>query len=194
MHSLRRQQTGRLVVPVPAMHATPAIQHHIRAKSSDDADHVLKNLIAPDFLGFFRCLGVAEIFRAREIQLDAIAASGRQQFLRANQSQLRGLLRAKVVLAAFAAGQREQRNIRVQASRQVSKHRAGFIIGMRGDVENARGHPCAFNGLHGFRQAWPCSRRRWKLRVAPGAEQTQQSDDAVNSTFHEILRKMHCAP
>src|SRR6266446_7441911 len=86
LHRLRREQSRGLMMAVASVHAAPAVDHNVRAKSPDHADHVLEYLVAPDPFGLLRRLRIAEIFGSREVQSHAVAASGRQQFLRADQS------------------------------------------------------------------------------------------------------------
>src|SRR5712692_97230 len=90
------------MMPVASVHAAPAVDHNVRAKSPDHADHVLEYLVAPDPFGLLRRLRIAEIFGSREVQPHAVAPSCRQQFLRPDQSQLRRLFGAQVVLPARA--------------------------------------------------------------------------------------------
>ena len=67
-------------------------------------------------------------------ELCSIAARGRQQLLRANQAELRRLLRPEGVLAAFAAREGKQRDVGMQTSRQIRQHRSRFVVWMRRDV------------------------------------------------------------
>ena len=102
LHRFRREQPRSLMVPVSAVHAAPSIDDHVGPEIANHPNHVIENLFTPDFLGFFRRFREAEIFGAREVQFHAVAARGRLQFLRANQSQLGRLFGAKIVLPAFA--------------------------------------------------------------------------------------------
>jgi len=56
LHGLGCEQTCGLMVAMPTVHAAPAIDDDIRAEATNDADHVFKNLVAPDFLGFLGSL------------------------------------------------------------------------------------------------------------------------------------------
>src|SRR5262249_6984192 len=99
-------QSGGLVMTVSSMDSSEVIEDEVGPKSSDYADHIFENGVAPDFLRFFWRLRKTEIPRPREIKLHPVAAGGSQQFLCPDQAQLWRLFRAKIVLAAFAAGDR----------------------------------------------------------------------------------------
>src|SRR6266851_8652717 len=152
------------MMPVAPVDAAPAINHHVRAKSADHADHVLEYLIAPDPFGLLRRLRIAEIFGSREVQSHAVAASGRQQFLRPDQSQLRRLFAAQVVLPALTERQREQCDIRAEPASKIGKHRTVLIVRMSRYAEDPRGNPSVLNGLDRFRQAGPGAWRGRELR------------------------------
>src|SRR5712664_4916242 len=124
------------MVAMSAVHSTPPIDDYVRAEVANDADHVLKNLIAPDFFGFLRSFRKSKIFRAREIDFHAVPARGGKKLLRSNQSQLRRLFRTEVILPALTAGQGKQSHIGVQTAREIGQGCAGFIIRMRGDIED----------------------------------------------------------
>src|SRR5260370_31722400 len=104
------------MMPVAAVHAAPPIDDHVGSERANYAHHVLKNLIAPDFFGFFRRFRIAKIFSTREIEFHAIAASGGEKLLRSNQSHLRGPFGAKIVLPPFPTRQTAPRNIRREPS------------------------------------------------------------------------------
>ncbi len=166
---------GNLVVAVARVNAAPAVDDDVGAEFADDTDHILEDLIAPDLFGFFGSFGIAKIAGAREVELHAIAARGGQQFLCANEAELRGLFGAESVLAAFAASQGEQGHIGVEAASEIGEDGSAFIVGMRGDVEDARGDAGAVNGLDGFRETWAGPRRRRKLgRGGRKVEQPKQ--------------------
>src|SRR6266404_5346344 len=57
------------------------------------------------------------------------------------------------VLAAFAAGDGEQRDVGVEAAGEISEDSAAFVIGMRGDVEDARGDASGVDSFDGFGKA-----------------------------------------
>src|SRR5437016_3678319 len=102
-HRLWREQSRSLMMSVARVHAPPAVNHKVWAKSADHADHVLEDLVAPDPFRFFGRLRIAKIFGSRKIEPHAVAPCCRQQFLRPDQSQLRRLLGAEVVLTTLAA-------------------------------------------------------------------------------------------
>src|SRR6267143_2232603 len=62
LHGLGSEQTCGLVMAMATVHAAPAIDDDVRAEAPNDADHVFKNLVAPDFLGFLGSLRIAKIF------------------------------------------------------------------------------------------------------------------------------------
>src|SRR5258706_12655982 len=119
--------------------AAPAVDHDVGAEFADDADHVFEDGVAPDFFGFFGSFGEAEIPGAGEIEFDAVAASGGEKFLGADEAELRGLFGAERGLVAFAAGGGGQGDGGVEAAGGGRGDGAAFVIGMRGDVEGARG-------------------------------------------------------
>src|SRR5215831_20934286 len=151
---------------VAAVHATPAVDDDVRAEFSHHADHILHYRVAPDsfrFLGSFR---KAEILGAGEIEFHAVAARGGKKFLRADEAELRSLFGAERVLAALTAGDGEKRDIGVQSAGQISENRSGFVVRMRGDIEDARGDARGVNGLDGFSKPGAGARCGGKLRMA----------------------------
>src|SRR5258708_7368832 len=96
---------------VASVDAAPAVDHDVGTEFADDADHVFEDGVAPDFFGFFGSFGEAEIPGAGEIEFDAVAASGGEKFPSADEAELGGLFGAEGVLAAFAAGDGEQRDV-----------------------------------------------------------------------------------
>ena len=68
-------------------------------------------------------------------------------------------------MAAFAASESEQRDVGVETAREIGEQSGGFVVGMRGDIEDARGDACAVDGFDGFREAGACSWSRGKLRA-----------------------------
>src|SRR5258708_740248 len=135
---------------VASVYAAAAVDHDVGAEFGDDADHVFEDGVPPDFFGFFGSFGEAEIPGAGEIEFDAVAAGGGEKFLSADEAELRGLFGAERVLAAFAAGDGEQRDVGVEAAGEISEDGAAFVIGMRGDVEDARGGAGGVGGFRGF--------------------------------------------
>src|SRR5260370_8578344 len=174
------------MMSVAPVHAAPAVDHNVRAKSADHEDHVLEDLVAPDPFRFLRRLRIAKIFGSRKVQPHAVAPCCRQQFLRPEQSQLRRLFGAKIVLPALAARQGEQRDIRMQPAGKIGQHRSAFIVRMSRHVEDARGNPSALDRLDGFRQAGPCPRRWRKLCQARyrGFQNHACKPEPKKETFH----------
>src|SRR6185437_2953331 len=175
---LRRPQAGGLVMAVAAVHAAEIVDNDVGAKAADDADHVFENGVAPDFLRFFGGFGKTEVTRAREIEFHAIAAGGGEQFLRADQAELRSLFGAEIILAAFAARHRKQGHVGVQPAGKIGEHWAGFIVGMRGNVKDAGGDARAVDSFDGFGEAWTRARRGRKLGQAV---QSGKNDETGNS-------------
>src|SRR5207244_4357485 len=95
----------------------PVIDYDVRAKCADHAYHIFERRVAPDLQGSFRSLRVAEVGRASEVEPDAIGPRGGKQLFGAQDAELRALLGAECILAAFAASDGEQRHVRMQAPR-----------------------------------------------------------------------------
>src|SRR5208337_206579 len=162
---------------VASVNAAPSVNHDVGTEFADDTDHVFEDRAAPDFFSLFGSFGVAKITGAREIELHAIAARGGEEFLRADEAELRSLFGAESVLAAFAAGEGEQGHIGVKAAGEIGEDSGAFIVGMCGDVEDARGDASAVNGFNGFGETWAGSRRRRKLgNGGRNAEQRKQQN------------------
>src|SRR5713226_721541 len=62
LHCLRGEKSRGLMMSVACMHAAPAVNHQVRAKSADHTDHVLEDLVAPNPFRFLRRLRIAKIF------------------------------------------------------------------------------------------------------------------------------------
>ncbi len=170
LHSFWREKAGGLMVAVTGVNATPTVNDDRWPEGANDFDHILQNFVAPDFFCFLWSFGIAEVFCASEKEFDAVAARSGEQLLRADETQLRGLLRAEIVLPAFAACERKERDFCMEAAREIGKHGGGFIVGVRSDVEDARSHAGVLDGLHCFRKAWTGARRRRKLGSDAGGE------------------------
>src|SRR5580698_4313009 len=128
---------------VAAMHATPAVDDDVGTIGADDAHHFSENCIAPDFFRFLGRFRESKIWRTSKKEFYAVASRGGEQFLRADQSQLRRLLRSEIVLSAFTASESEQRDVGVESAGEIGEQGGGFIVRMRSDIENARGDACA---------------------------------------------------
>src|ERR1700676_3816317 len=109
------------MVAVAAVNPAPAVDHDVGTIGADDARHFSEDRVAPDFFCFFGSFRVSEIRRASKEEFYAVSARCREQFLRADQSKLRRLLRPKVILSAFAASESEKRHIRVQAACEIGE-------------------------------------------------------------------------
>src|SRR5208337_2010844 len=88
-------EAGELVMAVAGVDAAKMVDDDVGAEGTDDADHVFEDLVAPDFLRLFRRFRISKIRRTREVELDPIAPRGSEQFLGADQPELRCLLRAE---------------------------------------------------------------------------------------------------
>jgi hypothetical protein len=161
---------------VSGMNAAPVIDDDVGAKFANDADHVLENLAVPDFLCFFRGFRETKIAGAREIEFDAVAARGGEQFLRADEAELGGLFRAERILAAFAASEGEKGDVGMKAAGKIGEHGSGFVVGMSGDIEDAGGDARAVDGFHSFRKARACAGSGRKLGVSGEREEAGEDD------------------
>src|SRR4029077_9367150 len=150
LYGFWREKPGGLMVTVPRVRAAPPVDDHRWPEGADDFDHVLQDFVAPNFFCFLRSFGIAEVFCASEKEFDTIAARGGEQLLRADEAELWSLLRAKIVLSAFAARERKERDFGVEAAGEIGKHGAGFVVGMGSDVKDPRGYTGVFDGFHCF--------------------------------------------
>src|SRR5579859_1672088 len=162
---------GELVVAVAGVDAAPAVDDDVGAEFADDADHVFHDGVAPDFFGFFGSFGEAEILGAGEIEFDAVAAGGGEKFLGADEAELRGLFGAERVLPSFAAGDREKGDVGVEPTGKIGEDGPAFVIGMRGDVEDARGDTGGVDGFDGFGEAGAGAGSGRELAVCRGGEE-----------------------
>ncbi len=87
------------------VNAAPAVNNHCWPEGANDFDHVLQDFVAPDFFSFFGSFGVTKILGASEKELYSVAARSGEQFLRADETELRGLLRPEIILPALAASE-----------------------------------------------------------------------------------------
>ena len=88
--------------------------------------------------GLFRRLGEAKIGDAGEALLHAVIAIGGQQLQRANNAQLVEQIAADLVLAAFAAIERQLQHADAVAARFQRQHAAIFVVGMSDGVHQPR--------------------------------------------------------
>ncbi len=154
------QDSGRLVVPVPAAVAN---DKHVGAKAPDGPDHVSQDRLAPPFLeGLLGGLRKPKIDRPREVLLAAVDPARRQQFLRADQAQQFALLRSDEILAAVAARQGKIGGPNLAATGKIRQHRRILVVRMGADRQNTAQDiqplQCEF-GLTGSRQV-PLGRGR----------------------------------
>ena len=170
---------------VASVNTAPAVDDDVRPKGANHAHHVRKYSVTPNSLGFFRRFGEAKIRRASEEKLNAVTASCGEQFLGADQSELRRLLWAKIVLAAFAARKSEKRDIGMKAAGKVSEKGGGLVVWMRGDVQNAGRNSRGVDGLDRFRKSGARTGRGRKLGVCSTWQQKQKhADQSWNETRH----------
>src|ERR1700737_4026225 len=166
LHRFWREKPRGWVVPVTCVNPPPAVDDYRWPEGANDFHHVLKNFAAPDLFCFLGSFGIAEVFCASEKEFDTVAARGGEQFLRADKTELRGLLRTEIVLTAFAAGEGKERDVGMDAAGEIGKHGGGFVLRMRGDVKEAGRDTGTLDGFHSFGQTGTCARRRGKLSQA----------------------------
>lgn len=148
---------------VARVDAAPMVDDDVGAEGADDADHVFDDLIAPDFFGFFGSFRVAEIAGAGEVKLDAVTVSRGEKLLCADEAELGSLFGAKSVLAAFAASDGEKSDVRVESASEVGENSGAFVVGVSGDVKDARGDAGGVDGLNSFGKAGAGARSRREL-------------------------------
>ena len=143
------------MVAVAGVDAAPMIDDDVRAECADHPDHVFQDLAIPDFFRLFGSFGKAEIASPREIKFHAITSSGREKFLRADQTKLRSLFGTESVLSAFAASKGEKRDIGVKAASEIGEDGGGFIVRVSGYIKDARGDASAVDSFDGFGKPGP---------------------------------------
>ena len=127
MVSMRAARNGR-----------KAGDEHVWPKLTDDPNHVAQNLVpTPNPQGLPVILGKAEINGPRKELSAAINASGGEQFLRANHSDLMAEFRAEHILTAITARQRKVGGAVVSPPGEIGDQFSIFIVGMRRNVEHA---------------------------------------------------------
>ena len=171
------------MMAVAGMHAAKIVNHDVWSKGADDAHHIREDLIAPNFFCLLRSFREAEIFSAGEKKLYAVAARGGQELLRSNQSKLRTLLGTQHVLAAFPASERKQGDIGMQAAREVGEHGGGFVVGVRGDVQDAGGDTRTVNGFDGFVEARAGARSGCELREERGCGKKREDGNCESLQY-----------
>src|SRR5579885_3647128 len=171
---------------VAGVNAAPIVNDNVGAKLADDANHIFHHWLAPDFFRFLGCLRKTKVLGSREIEFHAVAARGLEEFLRANQAELRSLFRAESVLAPFAARDGEQRDIRVQAPRKIGECGGAFVIGVRGDIQDARGDASRIDGLDGVGESRAGAGGGRKLRA--GSKREERAEEKNCDQAGEIQR------
>src|SRR6266849_1100080 len=106
------------MIAVAPANSSPAIDNHLGVQRANLAHHVFQHLVAPDSQRFFGRLRKSEVWRAREPQMDSVAARRGKQLRGANESELWCLLRPERVLPAFTTRQRKKCDIGMEPARQ----------------------------------------------------------------------------
>jgi hypothetical protein len=75
---------------------------------------------------------------------------GREQLGGAHDAERAILFGTDGVLPALAAGDGEERHVRIQAARKIGEQAGGFIVRVGGDVQNSRSDARFVDGLDGF--------------------------------------------
>src|SRR6516162_1981682 len=115
-----------------------ARDEHVWPKLAYDPHHVTQDLLlVPDSQGLPIILGKTEINRPRKELSAAINASGGEQFLCANHSNLVAEFRAEHILTAVAARKRKIGCAVISSPGQIGDQFSIFIVGMRRNVEHA---------------------------------------------------------
>src|SRR5580704_6320249 len=109
------------MVAMPAMDAAPAVDHDVGPIRANHTDHFAENRVAPNLFRFLGRFRKAKVRRASKEKFYAVAARGREKFLSTDQTELRRLLRPQIILPAFAARERQQSNICMEAAGQISE-------------------------------------------------------------------------
>src|ERR1700730_18308727 len=162
------------MMAVAGMHAAKIVNHDVWSKGADDAHHIGEDLIAPNLFRLLRSFRETKIFSAGKKKLYAVAARGGQQLLRSNQSKLRSLFGTQHVLATFTASEGEQCDIGMQAASEVGQNGGGFVVGVRGDVQDAGGDTRTVNGFDGFVEARAGARSGCELPEERGCEKKRR--------------------
>ena len=103
-----------------------------------DLPHQLADdlVLVPDAESFFHRLRVAEVHRAEEAHLSAVASGGLLKLAGAHPGHLVGELRPVLVLPALAAGHRQDDDAAVEAAGEVGEDGGAFVVGVGGDVDD----------------------------------------------------------
>src|SRR5260370_39350170 len=114
--------------------------------------------------------------------MDSVAARRGKQLRGADASELWCLLRPERVLPAFTTRQRKKCDIGMEPSRQIRQQAGRFVIRVRGDVEDPRGHARAVNRFNRFDEARPGPRRGRKLRCNRRCENAPERTNAEQTS------------
>src|SRR6266849_5595156 len=166
------------MIAVAPADSSPAIDNHLGVQRANLTHHVFQHLVAPDSQRFFGRLRKSEVWRAREPQMDSVAARRGKQLRGADASELWCLLRPERVLPTLAAGERQKGDVGMEPSRQIRQQAGRFVIRVRGNVENPRGHARVVNRFNSFGKARPGSRRGGKLRRSRRGENAHKRTNA----------------
>jgi hypothetical protein len=91
----------------------------------------------------------------------------------------------KGILAAFPARQSQKRNIGVQTPGEVGENCGGFIVRVRGDVQDARGDAGAVDRFDGFGKTGAGSGSGRKLSAdASGEDRTDRQGEGEPHDGH----------
>src|ERR1700726_2481875 len=78
----------------------------------------------------------------------------------------------------------------MKAPCQISEHGSGFVIRVRGDVQNASGYASVFDRFHSFRQTWAGAGGRRELRLAWRRENRDKQKEKSNEGDLRRVLKM----
>ena len=127
-----------VAVSVPPRTVEPTDDHE-RAVEADDPHHVPEDgLAVPAAEGFVHRLGVAVVDRRREVEVvQAVVASGEDQFTGPDQTEAVEELRADGVRTGFSAVQAEQGGAHPPTPAGQREHAGMLVVGVGGDMEEA---------------------------------------------------------
>ena len=80
----------------------------------------------------------------------AVEVAGGEEFFGADDAEFGALFRADGVLSALAAGDGEEGDIGVETAREISEEAGPFVVGVRGDEEDAGGDSGTVDSFDGF--------------------------------------------
>ncbi len=127
--------------PWPSVMPPMKVETMTCGRSRADGEHgvVEDAVVAPLLEGLFLRLGEAEVdFGAPEL-LGAVVLVGVEEFVGAEDAEGVVEFAGHGVLAAFAAGEREERGADAQAAREIGEQGAVFVVGVGDDHHQAGG-------------------------------------------------------